>query len=305
MRKRLALLALAWLLFALPVRAQDVAHFAAVEIEIWPEFDRPAVLVIYHITLGADTALPATITVKVPAQAEVNAVAVADEQGWLFDTVYERSVMGKWATLSIAATAPVIQVEYYDVLVKNGNTRTILFEWPGGVAVDAFRVKFQNPTGATDLRTEPQVVETQIVRFDLERHITAAVSLEAGDTFRFTAQYEKPNDSLSISNIPVEPAFPLEQMGGQVSWSDVLPWLIGGLGLGLIALGLTVLYGFIKGGKLPRAKGATRKRPVGRASDSEARAEKGRVIYCHACGHRAQPGDAFCRTCGARLRREE
>jgi hypothetical protein len=196
-------------------------------------------------------------------------------------------------------------VEYYDVLIKDGTTRRVTFEWPGGMVVDAFSVAFQNPTGATNLSIDPEPVQNQRDQFNLLNYITKTVSLSAGEAFKLTAQYEKANDDLSVSGLPVQPSVPLEQTSGQVVWSDILPWVIGGLGLGLIVLGLMVLFSFLRGGNRSGRRSKERRERNRHASQSEAKDDKDDAVYCHECGHRAQPGDVFCRTCGARLRRDE
>ena len=66
------------MLVAVPVQAQSVLHLSTLSVDIWPEYDQPAVLMIYHITLASDTALPASLTVRVPSGVEINAVAVGD-----------------------------------------------------------------------------------------------------------------------------------------------------------------------------------------------------------------------------------
>jgi hypothetical protein len=288
----------------IPVKAQDTIRISSIRVEVWPEFDRPAVLVIYHIKLADDTPLPTILELKIPAQAEVNAVAVVDPSSGLLVTDYGRSVVGNWATLSITATALEVQVEYYDLLVKHGNSRQVVYEWPGNAAVDAFSVSFQNPTGAVNLSIVPEPASSQRDQYDLLNYVTETVSLIEGEKYILTASYEKADDQLSVASMPVEPASPLEKTEGQVVWGDVLPWILGGLGLILIILGLLVLFGFIGG-----SGWKARKRKTGRKSrhlkQKEDRSGAQSPVHCHECGRRAEAGDIFCRSCGTRLRQEE
>ena len=301
MKKGLMLLALV-LFFVVPAQAQDSIHFYSVKVDIWPEFDRPAVLVIYHLTLVEDTILPALVEIRIPAQAEINAVAMVDSTNGLFNAQYERTVDGDWATLSITATSLDFQVEYYDVLVKNGTTRYISFAWPGGIAVDAFTASLQNPTGSTDLQMDPAPVRTENDSYNLPNSITQTLSLSAGEAFTLNAQYEKITDDLSVAGLPVQPSQPLEDTSGQVVWSSILPWVIGGLGLGLIVLGLLVLFSFLRSGQRNGRRGKAKHAGKKGVLPTETMPEKESMIYCHECGNRARPGDQFCRTCGSRLR---
>ncbi|MEW6093108.1 MAG: zinc ribbon domain-containing protein [Chloroflexota bacterium] len=305
MRKWLVLLALVLGLAAFPARAQEAVRIASLRVDIWPEFDRPAVLVIYHITLAADTALPATLNLHVPAQALVNAVAIVDPSLGLLNAEYNRTVVGAWAVLSITTTSLEVQVEYYDSLVRNGTIRTIVYKWQGDAAVDAFNVAFQVPAGASNTSLDPAPASSQSDAYDLLNYVTDTLSLEAGETFTLTAQYEKADDELSVASMPVEPAMSLEETSGQTAWSDVLPWILGGLGLVLLILGMFVLFSFFGRSGWRRAK--TRRQRKERHAPRASKAEEGESaqVHCHECGRRAQPGDQFCRSCGTRLRREE
>ena len=70
------LLLLLLLLVALPVAAQtEVTQLDTLTVELWPDYDRPAMLVILTGTLPESAALPATVTIPLPPEAEINAVA--------------------------------------------------------------------------------------------------------------------------------------------------------------------------------------------------------------------------------------
>lgn len=303
MRRSLMSLALLVFLIPFPARAQAPLRLEAVQVQIWPEFDRPAVLIITRLVLPPGTVLPLTLDLRIPARAEVNAVAVQTPGVGLTNAYYEQKAGEEWTTLSVRVTSLEVWVEYYIVLVREGTTRWVEYRWPGDLAVEAFSVAFQAPVGSDNISTDPPPVRSEFDSYNLQNFITETVSLEAGETFTFTARYEKADDTLSASTIPVEPARPLEQTGGQMSWSDILPWVLGGLGIGLIVLVIFVLFGFLKGEKTASASPARRRRPqTVRLPRPEAGEET--AVYCHACGNRAQPGDQFCRTCGSRLRRE-
>jgi hypothetical protein len=303
MKRWMAIVALLFLFTSNPVHAQESVRIASLRVDIWPEFDRPAVLVIYHISLDPDTILPAVLTLRVPAGADVNAVAIVDPSLGLLTTNYSRTVIGNWASLVITANSLNIQVEYYDVLNKSGNTRQINFQWLGDVAVDALTVVFQNPAGVTNLSINPTPASSERDQYDLLNYISETVSLNAGEVFVVTAQYEKNDDELSIASMPVEPAVALEDTGGQIALSDTLPWILGGLGVVLIVLGTLFLFGFLghSRGRFPnkhKGKEAHLQRHKNKQSADQ------EIVHCHECGRRAESADVFCRSCGTRLRRE-
>jgi hypothetical protein len=292
----LAAILLAFLSLSFPVGAQAPIRFSAVAVDIWPEYDRPSVLVIDHLTLDAVTALPAEVTLRVPAQAEVWAVAVVDTSGGRINASYDRQVEGDWVALSIMATSPKIQVEYYDQLVKDGAARRIEYRWAGDAAVDAFSVSFQQPVDATDLVLMP-VAQSSTVAKGLTYYQTAPVSLAVGQTYTLTATYQKKNDDLSVSGMPVMAAQPF----GQNTLGNM--WINGVMNVVMGALGGLLLFGIVAGlviwQRSRRRKASHLRRGVAEAGGEAVNEE----VYCSQCGKRAQAGDIFCRTCGTRLRR--
>ena len=53
----LALVVVLTMMLPIPAKAQDDLQLSAVSVDIWPEYDQQAVLVIYHVTLSADTSI--------------------------------------------------------------------------------------------------------------------------------------------------------------------------------------------------------------------------------------------------------
>jgi len=293
----LAILVAIWVSF--PAQAQSELRLSSVSVEIWPEYDKPKVLVINHISLSPETILPVTLDLRVPAQAEVLAVAIADPVKGLLNTPYDRSVQGSWATLTITANSQALQVEYYEALEKNGSSRHVVYEWAGDYAVDAFTVTFQQPVSATNLVTTPSLTNSSVGQDGLVYYQSAAQPLAAGQPFNLTADYQKATDVLSTTGLPVQPVEPLTtNTPGRVTMSSVLPWVALGIGGALIIVGIVGGLYFWRNGT--RRSSVARKRHPRSQQPSESSA-----VYCNQCGKRAQPGDVFCRTCGMRVRKED
>jgi len=292
----LAVLMALWVSF--PAQAQSETRLSSVNVEIWPEYDQPAVLVICHISFPPDATLPATINLRVPAQAEVFAVAVADSTSGLLNTPYDRIVQGLWATLKITANSKDLQVEYYDALVKNGTARHITYEWAGDYTVDSFAVSLQQPIGATDLVSDPTLTKSSVGQDGFVYYQPTPQPLAAGQSFTLTADYQKATDALSTTGLPVQPTQPLNgSTPGRVTMSSILPWVLAGIGGALVMVGMV--------GGLYMWKSGTRRLSVSskRYAQPQQTSETSEV-YCYQCGKRAQPGDVYCRTCGMRLKAE-
>ncbi|HEX6387566.1 MAG TPA: hypothetical protein VF177_23100, partial [Anaerolineae bacterium] len=86
----LGLLLLIILAAPFPSVASAQSETTAIEslaVEFWPDYDRPAVLVLLTGTLPADTPLPATVTLPLPQEADLNAVARISDDNVMIDDI--------------------------------------------------------------------------------------------------------------------------------------------------------------------------------------------------------------------------
>jgi hypothetical protein len=263
-------------------------------VDIWPEFDQPSVLVIYHYTLGADVTLPVTLDLRVPIQASVNAVAISDSSGTLITANYERKVSGDWAVLTMTTTSRKVQVEYYDQYIRQGDTRQYEYVWPGNYPVDALSINFQHPVGATALKMTPELGAGIVAADGMTYYSSLIGALPANQTYSLSIEYQKTTDTLSASGQSVQPSAPLAD---PTNLTGILPWVLGGLGGLLVLVGLMVGFVYWRR-EQGRTSGKSRKRHAATQKETP-----GGDAYCNQCGKRAQPGDVFCRSCGSRLRR--
>jgi hypothetical protein len=290
------------LIGAAPRQVQNNLTFSALEVDLWPEYDRPSVLVIYHITLPSDTELPVDLILRIPsAVGEPNAVAVRDANGGLLSIAYTREVNGEWSMISFTPTMPEIQVEYYDPsLVMEAGSRHYEYSWPGDYAVDSLTVEVQQPVGATDMRITPGMSSGTIKADGLTYYTSQAGSLPAGQEFGVVVDYQKSTSALSAESLQIQPSAPVSTITpARRNLLAVLPWILGGLGVVLIVGGGGWWYWQSGLGKSHQPKAPRRRRKLVIAQPNEV--PEGDV-YCHHCGKRALAGDRFCRTCGTRLR---
>jgi hypothetical protein len=286
--------------FPAGAQAQTSIRFSTVRVDIWPEYDQPSVLVIYHYTLGADVKLPVSLDLRIPIQASINAVAVSDASGALITADYTRKGSGDWAVLTLEPGSRDIQVEYYDAYSRQGDTRSYTYTWPGDYPVDSFSISFQQPSGAVDLKTTPELGTGVVAADGLTYFNSDLGSQPANQDFTFSLEYKKSTDTLSTSGQSVQPSAPLDStVQGRVSITDYLPWILGGLGALLVLAGVGAFLMYGRGGR-NRAESGNRKRHAISGKDPVQW-----DLYCNQCGKRAQPGDGFCRTCGSRLQRPD
>jgi len=286
-------------------QSQEVTSLAAVEVDLWPEFDQPSVLVIYHLTLPPNTSLPADLRIRIPKDARINAVASRQPDGSLVNLTYDSTPAGEWVSLSFKATTLEGQLEYYDArLEKDGAQRRYSYRWPADMAVENLSVQVQQPAGATQMQISPSL-GNGVAGSDGMMYFTAGVgSVPAGQDFTLTFQYNKANDDLSMSNLPVEPSAPIDTgVSILTQLRDMFPYLLTGLGVLLIIGG--GFWFWQSGRSREPVASRNRRRPprsaASRASQASPVDDTGQ-IYCHNCGKRASAGDRFCRTCGTPLR---
>ena len=296
MRNLLSLLTLLiFLLIPVRVGAQGEVHFSKVSVDIWPEYDQPAVLMIYRIALAPNTPLPVSLTVRIPSNAQINAVAINDPTSGLINATYTNIVQGQWSVLNISANSLQVQVECYTPLVKNGTGRHVVFDWTSDYAVDTLEINFLRPLGAMGVSISQPPLSTGPGQDGLTNYLIQTASVAAGQPFNLTIDYQRQSDALSNSGQSIQAvSTPGPDTPGRVSMTGILPWVLAGIGLFLIGAGV---FGFVTWQRGSQGSAKDRRHAVHRKEGDDEN------IYCHQCGKRAQPGDVFCRTCGTRLRK--
>ncbi len=298
----LAFLVILALMLPVGVRAQAPLVFSSLEIDIWPEFDKPSVLVIYKITLSSSTTYPASLSVPIPTAAgDPNAVAASQPDGSLINLDITRQVEGQWAFINFSTNTPEVQLEYYDPgLTKNGSARHFSYTWPGDYAVTQLSLQVQQPTGATNMSITPSQGTRSVGRDNLTYYNQDIGSVPAAQTFQITIDYQKSTDVLSAETLPIESSAPIPQgTSTDLNLKSWLPWTLGILGAALIVGGI---IWFWQTGRQRPAPQYRRQRSRRASIEPEAGTTPGETaIYCSQCGKRAMPGDQFCRSCGSAI----
>jgi hypothetical protein len=303
MRRLLVFVALAAsLLLPSAVGAQGETIINELKVRLWPEYDRPDLLVIYDFTLAPGTTTPATIKIRVPTDADVTALAQQTQNG-LFDVAFKTGVEGDWQTVTFDVAQTPYRLEYYIPIQKKDSTRQFNFVWPGDYAVNTLVVEAQEPPGTTGFTTSPLLPNVESTAEGLSTHSGTFSSLKKDEHWQLQADYSRTTDDLTVTGQPVQPSGGAIEDNASVS-AAVVDFLshnylliIAVFGALLIIAGL-VWYWQSNASTQP---GTGRKRHASRTEDDS---DDGQ-IYCPQCGKRAQPVDKFCRACGTRLRREE
>jgi hypothetical protein len=286
--------------------AQATGEIEELEIALWPEYDRPAVLVIYRISLTPSVPLPASVRVPIPAEVgEPFAVAWKNAEGRLLLAEYEREVLGDWAEITVVSESHLAQVEYYADLSREGSIRDFIFQWPDGFGAGNVSYEVLQPLGAEDLIVSPPPEEPTIDEDGLTYLRGSLGDVGGAATFSIEITYSKADETLVVDAFSTPesrpPPTPLAAEGGTPDIAQFLPWLVGGLGALLIFLGGYFYFRMERGAKPRRSlrKPSRAKKASGEEAGVEVDASP---VFCHNCGTKASPSDHYCRRCGTPLR---
>ena len=313
MRRLTGLLLLIFLLISpLPAAAQTGLELDTLRIDIWPEYDQPSVLVIYRFTLAADTALPAQVSMRIPADAgEPYNVAMKDVDGMLYTLSYTTRLDGDWLWVDFSSTSAEVQLEYYDArLHADGAARHFTYTWPGDFTVHDVNVIVQQPLHAAEMAISGLESAGTPGSDGMTYYAANFGALQQGEGFSLEMDYTNASGALSAVSQPVMPVQALEEGAGQrTSFLGVLPWVLGGFGLLLILFGGWWYVRTVKGAPGAKKRRHTPRRseveaPYGPPASGDGPAPVEGAVYCHQCGKRAGSGDVFCRACGSKLRHE-
>lgn len=300
---------------ALPLRdvqAQTPIEIEQLQIDIWPEYDRPEVLVIYHIVIAANSPLPAQVSLRIPraAQAPFN-VAMKDVDGMLYVIKYDQVTEGDWLRITFMAASTELQVEYYDpALVINGSTHQYTYQWPGDYRVRNMNVRIQQPFNASGMRLTKGSLKIDSAAQGEDNLMYYSVPIDgvigAGTSFDVPFSYTKNDALLSSDHAPVQAVKTAAGAAALASGStppSSMIWV--GLAIGAVLILLGIVWGMNQRrltNAMTTSSGRRRHLAPSNHLAGEPPVDNSQSVYCHQCGKRASQEDAFCRSCGTRLR---
>lgn len=298
MKRSLASLLILALLVPFVVQAQAAVVLDRLQVSLWPEYDRPGVLVIYRAVLPAEQTLPVGLAFRIPAAAgEPSAVAYRQDDLNLISLPYEREVVGDLALITFTTSVREVQFEYYDpALQVQDSDHRFVFTWPGDYAIGEFAVEVQQPAQATGIRVTPALGSGTLGTDGMTYFSATLGSLASGRTQVVEVAYDKTGSGLSFERLqPVEPIARPSSLGERLLAWPYWPWALGALGVALVALAVVFFVRGRRGEDSTRA-GRRRHRPA---------MEGGARLFCHNCGARAEAQAVFCSMCGTKLRRND
>jgi hypothetical protein len=266
-------------LIPLTAEAQTAAsNLNEVQVDLWPDLDRPSVLVLITATLPDDASYPATV--QFALSAEPTAVATVASDGQMLNAPFKTLSEDETYVIEVETSEPLLRIEYYFPYSREGENVNFTYHWLGGAAVDNLVLMFREPSMATavtpDARFEP--IGTLPDGQNYYQWDVGAI----GHDETITADFSYAAPPAIVQNVSSAGA----PAPAQEAPNSTLPVILAAAGGLLLGAGL--------GWALSRQRRAVRRVPQ--------RARAAKSAYCHECGAPLKSGDAFCRQCGTKLR---
>jgi hypothetical protein len=316
MKRFAPIIAICIVLLAWPVQAQEGPILSDLEIALWPEYDRPEVLVIYKGMFAPETPLPVPVEIRIPASVgQPTAVAYVGEGGQLLNQPNTVRVEDDWLVVSFELPTQGFQLEYYDTLpVSSTGLREYTYTYVADYPVSDLSVEFQVPPTAEAATLEPPSDSVAPDSDGLLYHRSNLGSVTQGEEQTWTFAYQKDDSDLTVSAF-VQPEtaatapVPSAATGSDDS-STVLIFLVAFVTL--VAVGGAAFWLGSRTQSMAPESPPPSKRYKRRGSGRGDRPQgqefppsrvRG-VFFCHQCGAEQRPDAQFCHECGTAVRGE-
>jgi hypothetical protein len=299
---------------ATPVAAQDAPTLSNLEIALWPEYDRPEVLVIYRGLFTPDTALPVPVEIRIPARVgQPTAVAYVDEAGQRFNQAHTTRIDGEQLVVSFDLATPAFQLEYYDELAADSTgAREYTFTYVADYPSTELNLEFQVPSTATEFALDPAADSVVVEGDGLTYHLVQRSAVPQGGTESWTFAYQKDNEELTASAFMQAPTPAPATSQAPAVGSDSSTALIFLVAfVALVGVGAGAFWLGRRAQSIPETAPPPKRRKrrgsgQGPRPQPERRAASnfGGALFCHKCGTQLRPDADFCHRCGQSTRRE-
>lgn len=247
--KRWMLVLASIILVASDATGQTEPRFARLHVSLWPEYDRPAVLVMLQASLAGDVEVPVTVTLPMPARVGTpHAVATQAAGGTLVLAGHTIDVEGDWARVKVPTDMREVRLEYYADLTRADSVRRYIFQWPGGLDVAEVSYEVMQPIDAKNLSMDPPPDTESVTGEGLTFHLGNLGPKTRNDKFSIGLAYTKTTPTLTAIAIPPRVPAGGPTPGGMPATPVATP--SGSGGTNILLLALMVVLGAAIGGFL-------------------------------------------------------
>ena len=277
------------------------------ELRLWPEYDDPGLLVIFAGTLAEGTATPVQLILPIAPGARNIQATFMDASGTLINRTFE--VKDNKLTYEVPSTT--FHVEYYVDRAPSAEQRNIDFAFEAPYSIQDLQISIQQPARATEFSVQPAPDNSTQGPDGLTYQWLARKDLAAGQQVQLNIRYTKPDSGLTAPQLAVtateSAAAAAAPAARASSGTNLLPWLLIGLGAALLAGILAYwLLGRRHNAVPDRVSSpppvAERRRPAPGGKPLTDAPAGGAAGFCTQCGAQLRVSDRFCPQCGTRRR---
>jgi hypothetical protein len=287
-----------------PSHAQAIpSRLSVLRLNVWPEYDQPAVLVIFEGVVAGELVTPVPLEVVIPAGATVHAVAYRDASGNLMTLPWEASQGADGQVIAFAVDQPEFVVEYYADIIAPPPQRSFDISFKTPLETDQVQMTVRQPSGASQMQIAPELPQAGVDNLGNPQFSADLGPLAAGQAIDLSVSYAKADVTPSVSAEGEQPSpSPQPDQTAAPAW---LYWLAGIL-LGTLAAVAAVLFA-----KRYRQRNSIVSRQARRRQERAAAKRGNQSVaptggkndqFCRQCGSAFGAADRFCRQCGAERR---
>lgn len=279
------------------VHAQsEAAVIDTLAVDIWPDFDRAAVLVLITGILPPDTTFPVAVTIPLPNAADLNAVARITVDNVMTDDI--QYTLGLDSVTFVTPDAR-FRIEYYLPYTATDVQREFTFTWLADVTVNNIEVAVQQPVMATNMHTQPAAVSIGTDSTDgFTYYVLPATAVAAGQPYTVQVDYTLSEPVLSVNRLPLAPAASGAAATGTPAANTGDNWPLWLAALGGILIIVALVWQVVSN-RQQRQRRPQSQRPPKLTPQRPPSAAR----FCHECGAALQTDDKFCRHCGTAVKR--
>jgi hypothetical protein len=262
-------------------------------IELWPDYDKPSVLVLLSGTLPFDTNLPATVTLPLPEYAQFHVVARIDSKDGVMKDDIHSSPAPPDAMMFITPDLR-FRLEFYLPYTVNDNQRSFDYTWVANLSVNELQLKVQRPFSASSFNTEPGHENIVMEENGLAYYILPAHHVPAGQPSSVRVEYKMIGTQLTAESLP--PSSPVKQTPEspiESAASSGINWPIVAIIVGGLIIGMVVVWYIVSN----RATAHIDRPSHSRVKDKG----RSRPKFCYNCGEPVNRGDKYCSNCSIEL----
>ncbi len=278
-------------------------------VQVLPEYDDPRILVIAQGRLDvADGVYQGPVTFRVPANAQINQMAVLDlelgvPKAQPFDTQINPDDPA-WMLVSYTLTNPHFFFEYYYPLPSSGSQKQFAFSLESFEAIGTLSLEIQQPLKAEAFTLEPTASTSRVDTAGFTYWQYPERSVAKGEEIAFQIRYTKSDPNPSINRLAgeVEPVSSVASaVNNQPSTIETPSWI----GITLSGVALVIGAGFVRHRIRSRQTVGLTATAYLEETDVEPTTvyEAAPAKFCTHCGQGLPQQANFCPYCGQRVKR--